>query len=159
MNTLSSVTPDQACAHPNWVMGRKISVDSATMMNKGLEVIEAHELFGTPYDRIEVVVHLEDWNNAKDADLSSLRLVMCGGSAVPRGLIDGFRAVHFLEGTDGEGAHGAVGHGIDGVEAAAGGETFARPADHGHLDLGITVHDHVIVGKEGHVSLKARGLV
>ncbi|MCK7502066.1 MAG: hypothetical protein MZW92_78155 [Comamonadaceae bacterium] len=42
------VTPDEACAHPNWVMGRKISVDSATMMNKGLEVIEAHWLFGAP---------------------------------------------------------------------------------------------------------------
>ncbi len=53
------VTPDQACAHPNWVMGRKISVDSATMMNKGLEVIEAHWLFGAPPDRIEVVVHPE----------------------------------------------------------------------------------------------------
>lgn len=53
------VTPEQACAHPNWVMGRKISVDSATMMNKGLEVIEAHWLFGAPSERIEVVVHPE----------------------------------------------------------------------------------------------------
>jgi 1-deoxy-D-xylulose-5-phosphate reductoisomerase len=51
------VTPDQACAHPNWVMGRKISVDSATMMNKGLEVIEAHWLFNAEWDRIEVIVH------------------------------------------------------------------------------------------------------
>src|ERR1019366_2595090 len=55
--TLASVTPDQACAHPNWVMGRKISVDSATMMNKGLEVIEAHWLFGLPVERITVVIH------------------------------------------------------------------------------------------------------
>lgn len=55
----AQITPDQACAHPNWVMGRKISVDSATMMNKGLEVIEAHWLFGAPADRIEVVVHPE----------------------------------------------------------------------------------------------------
>lgn len=54
---LEHVTPDQACAHPNWVMGRKISVDSATMMNKGLEVIEAHWLFGAPPALIEVVVH------------------------------------------------------------------------------------------------------
>jgi 1-deoxy-D-xylulose-5-phosphate reductoisomerase len=54
---LAEVTPEQACAHPNWVMGRKISVDSATMMNKGLEVIEAHWLFGLPADRIEVVIH------------------------------------------------------------------------------------------------------
>lgn len=54
---LATVTPEQACAHPNWSMGRKISVDSATLMNKGLEVIEAHHLFGVPMDRIEVVVH------------------------------------------------------------------------------------------------------
>jgi 1-deoxy-D-xylulose-5-phosphate reductoisomerase len=54
---LARVTPDEACAHPNWVMGRKISVDSATMMNKGLEVIEAHWLFRAPADRIEVVIH------------------------------------------------------------------------------------------------------
>jgi 1-deoxy-D-xylulose-5-phosphate reductoisomerase len=56
-DSLRDVTPDQACAHPNWVMGRKISVDSATLMNKGLEVIEAHHLFDVPADRIEVVVH------------------------------------------------------------------------------------------------------
>jgi len=55
--TLSAVTPDQACAHPNWVMGRKISVDSATMMNKALEVIEARYLFGFAPDQIEVVIH------------------------------------------------------------------------------------------------------
>jgi 1-deoxy-D-xylulose-5-phosphate reductoisomerase len=54
---LLHVTPDEACAHPNWVMGRKISVDSATMMNKGLEVIEAHWLFNAPRERIEVVIH------------------------------------------------------------------------------------------------------
>lgn len=54
---LASVTPEQACAHPNWVMGRKISVDSATMMNKGLEVIEAHFIFQAPADKIDVVVH------------------------------------------------------------------------------------------------------
>ena len=54
---LGGVTPQQACAHPNWVMGPKISVDSATMMNKGLEVIEAHWLFGAPLEAIEVVVH------------------------------------------------------------------------------------------------------
>jgi 1-deoxy-D-xylulose-5-phosphate reductoisomerase len=54
---LAQVTPDEACAHPNWVMGRKISVDSATMMNKGLEVIEARWLFDVPPERIEVVIH------------------------------------------------------------------------------------------------------
>lgn len=55
--SLENVTPDQACAHPKWVMGRKISVDSATLMNKGLEVIEAHHLFSLPASAIEVLVH------------------------------------------------------------------------------------------------------
>lgn len=54
---IATATPEQACAHPNWRMGQKISVDSATLMNKGLEVIEAHWLFGAAADRIEVVVH------------------------------------------------------------------------------------------------------
>ncbi|WP_300331472.1 1-deoxy-D-xylulose-5-phosphate reductoisomerase [Accumulibacter sp.] len=54
---LEGVTPEQACAHPTWNMGRKISVDSATMMNKGLEVIEAHWLFNVPAERIRVVIH------------------------------------------------------------------------------------------------------
>ncbi len=53
----ASITPDQACSHPNWVMGRKISVDSATMMNKGLELIEACALFSTSPDKINIVVH------------------------------------------------------------------------------------------------------
>jgi 1-deoxy-D-xylulose-5-phosphate reductoisomerase len=56
-DTLASVTPEQACAHPNWDMGQKISVDSATMMNKGLEVIEAHWLFEAPPEKIQVVIH------------------------------------------------------------------------------------------------------
>ncbi|MDH6165101.1 1-deoxy-D-xylulose-5-phosphate reductoisomerase [Variovorax boronicumulans] len=56
-DTLGAVTPEQACAHPNWVMGRKISVDSATMMNKALEVIEARHLFGVSPEQIEVVIH------------------------------------------------------------------------------------------------------
>jgi 1-deoxy-D-xylulose-5-phosphate reductoisomerase len=57
LSALQHVTPEQACAHPNWIMGRKISVDSATMINKGLEVIEAHWLFNAPADAIQVVVH------------------------------------------------------------------------------------------------------
>ena len=57
LDRLMAVTPDQACAHPNWTMGRKISVDSATMMNKGLEVIEARWLFDVEPSRIEVVIH------------------------------------------------------------------------------------------------------
>ncbi|KQR90420.1 1-deoxy-D-xylulose 5-phosphate reductoisomerase [Burkholderia sp. Leaf177] len=56
-SSLKHVTPDEACKHPNWAMGRKISVDSATMMNKGLEVIEAHWLFNVPGSRIEVLIH------------------------------------------------------------------------------------------------------
>src|SRR5665213_846646 len=54
---LTDVTPEEALAHPTWSMGPKITIDSATLANKGLEVIEAHFLFGLPYDRIEVVVH------------------------------------------------------------------------------------------------------
>jgi 1-deoxy-D-xylulose-5-phosphate reductoisomerase len=57
IGSLADVTPAQACAHPNWDMGRKISVDSATMMNKGLELIEACWLFGTTPDRIQIVIH------------------------------------------------------------------------------------------------------
>ncbi len=57
LSELANVTPEQAVAHPNWSMGKKISVDSATMMNKGLEVIEAHWLFGMPSQQIEVVLH------------------------------------------------------------------------------------------------------
>ncbi|SEN78458.1 1-deoxy-D-xylulose 5-phosphate reductoisomerase [Nitrosospira multiformis] len=57
LSALENVTPGQACAHPNWVMGQKISVDSATMMNKGLEVIEAHWLFEASPEQIEVVIH------------------------------------------------------------------------------------------------------
>ena len=57
IETLDSVTPDEACAHPNWLMGRKISVDSATMMNKGLELIEAMWLFRVPENKIQIVIH------------------------------------------------------------------------------------------------------
>lgn len=57
--TLAGVTPEEACKHPKWSMGRKISVDSATLMNKGLELIEAHWLFGLPPSRIDIVVHPE----------------------------------------------------------------------------------------------------
>ena len=57
LEQLEAITPEQACAHPNWVMGRKISVDSATMMNKGLEVIEAFWLFGLPLEKIKVLIH------------------------------------------------------------------------------------------------------
>ncbi|MFM7685543.1 MAG: hypothetical protein ACKPDI_06415 [Actinomycetota bacterium] len=57
LEDLADVGVEQALAHPTWKMGPKITIDSSTLMNKGLEVIEAHELFGTPYEQIEVVVH------------------------------------------------------------------------------------------------------
>ena len=57
VESMNDVTPAEAVAHPKWVMGRKISVDSATMMNKGLEVIEAHWLFGAPAEKIDVLIH------------------------------------------------------------------------------------------------------
>jgi len=57
LEAMAGVTPEQACAHPNWVMGRKISVDSATLMNKGLELIEACFLFGLPRERVDILVH------------------------------------------------------------------------------------------------------
>jgi 1-deoxy-D-xylulose-5-phosphate reductoisomerase len=57
IDTLIDVTPEEACAHPNWVMGRKISVDSSTMMNKGLELIEAMWLFQMPQEKIQIVIH------------------------------------------------------------------------------------------------------
>ena len=57
INEMESVTPTQALKHPNWTMGRKITIDSSTLMNKGFEVIESHHLFDTPYENIEVVVH------------------------------------------------------------------------------------------------------
>jgi len=56
---LAAVTPEQALAHPNWVMGPKVTIDSATLMNKGFEVIEAHWLFGLPYEQIHVLLHRE----------------------------------------------------------------------------------------------------
>jgi 1-deoxy-D-xylulose-5-phosphate reductoisomerase len=55
--SLEDVTPEEALRHPNWDMGRRITIDSATMFNKGLEIVEAHHLFGIPYDQIDVVVH------------------------------------------------------------------------------------------------------
>ncbi len=57
LNTFESITPTEACAHPTWVMGQKISIDSATMVNKALEVIEAHYLFHCPYEKIKTLIH------------------------------------------------------------------------------------------------------
>ena len=64
---LAGITPEDALAHPTWDMGGKITIDSATLMNKGLELIEAHHLFGVPYDRIDVVVHPQSIVHARGA--------------------------------------------------------------------------------------------
>ena len=101
---LASVTVAEALAHPTWSMGPKITVDSSTLMNKGLEVIEAHELFGTDYDRIDVVVHPQSivhsmvtfTDGATIAQLSNPDMRLCMGYAlawpdrldVPYGAID-----------------------------------------------------------------------
>jgi len=97
---LASVTPKQACEHPVWSMGRKISVDSATLMNKGLEVIEAHWLFGAPPEKIQVVIHPQsvvhaiveyvDGNSVAHMGLPDMRLPIATAlshpSRVPNGL-------------------------------------------------------------------------
>ena len=100
---LAEVTIDDALAHPTWRMGPKITVDSSTLMNKGLEVIEAHELFGTPYDRIEVVVHpqsivhsmVETSDGATIAQLSlpDMRLPIGYALAYPERLGTAFGAI------------------------------------------------------------------
>jgi 1-deoxy-D-xylulose-5-phosphate reductoisomerase len=104
---LAAVTPDQACAHPNWVMGRKISVDSATMMNKGLEVIEAHWLFGAPAERIEVVIHpqsvihsmVEYVDGSVIAQLGNpdMRTPIAHALAYPERVESGARRLNFFE--------------------------------------------------------------
>ena len=82
---MARVTPQQACAHPNWSMGRKISVDSATMMNKGLELIEACALFGLSVDEIEVVIHPQSVVHSlvEYADGSTLAQLGCPDMRVP----------------------------------------------------------------------------
>ena len=104
--TLRDVTPDQACAHPNWVMGRKISVDSATMMNKALEVIEACYLFGLAPRRIEVVIHpqsiIHSMVQYHDASIVAqlgtpdMRVPIAYGLAWPERVTSGAAALDFL---------------------------------------------------------------
>jgi 1-deoxy-D-xylulose-5-phosphate reductoisomerase len=99
LESLDAVTPDEACAHPNWVMGRKISVDSATMMNKGLEVIEARWLFDVESSRIEVVIHpesvihsmVEYVDGSVIAQLASpdMRIPIAHALAYPRRMVSG----------------------------------------------------------------------
>jgi len=104
-NTLRDVTPEEACAHPNWVMGRKISVDSATMMNKALEVIEARFLFGLAPQRLEVVIHpqsvIHSMVQYRDASVVAqlgtpdMRVPIAYGLAWPDRVASGAQALDF----------------------------------------------------------------
>jgi 1-deoxy-D-xylulose-5-phosphate reductoisomerase len=104
---LAAVTVSDALRHPTWEMGAKITVDSSTLMNKGLEVIEAHELFGTPFDRIEVVVHpqsvihsmVEFVDGATIAQLSmpDMRLPIGLALGAPARLPEAFGAIDWAE--------------------------------------------------------------
>ncbi len=103
--TLRNVTPEEACAHPNWVMGRKISVDSATMMNKALEVIEARHLFGLPPERLEVVIHPQsvihsmvqyrDTSVVAQLGTPDMRVPIAYGLAWPERVVSGAQALDF----------------------------------------------------------------
>lgn len=102
---LAQVTPEQACAHPNWVMGRKISVDSATMMNKALEVVEAHYLFGMTPASIEVVLHPQsvihsmvqyrDQSVVAQLGTPDMRVPIAYGLAWPERIASGAAALDF----------------------------------------------------------------
>ena len=104
-HTLRNVTPEEACAHPNWVMGRKISVDSATMMNKALEVIEARFLFGLAPQRLEVVIHpqsvIHSMVQYRDASVVAqlgtpdMRVPIAYGLAWPDRVASGAQALDF----------------------------------------------------------------
>jgi len=103
--TLRDVTPDEACAHPNWVMGRKISVDSATMMNKALEVIEARYLFGLDPLQIEVVIHPQsvihsmvqyrDTSVVAQLGTPDMRVPIAYGLAWPGRIVSGAQSLDF----------------------------------------------------------------
>ena len=103
--SFKDITPDQAVAHPNWVMGRKISVDSATLMNKALEVIEAHYLFGMAPEKIEVVVHpqsivhsmVQYYDTSVVAQLGNadMRVPIAYGFAYPERIASGAQALNW----------------------------------------------------------------
>lgn len=103
--TLKDVTPEQACDHPNWVMGRKISVDSATMMNKALEVIEARYLFGLQPEQLEVVIHpqsvihsmvqYQDHSVVAQLGTPDMRVPIAYGLSWPERMVSGASALDF----------------------------------------------------------------
>jgi len=108
--TFAAITPEQACAHPNWVMGRKISVDSATMMNKALEVIEARYLFGVQPAQIEVVIHPQsvihsmvqyrDHSVVAQLGTPDMKVPIAYGLSWPDRIASGARALDFSAMTD-----------------------------------------------------------
>ena len=105
VTTLKDVLPEEACAHPNWAMGRKISVDSATMMNKALEVIEAHYLFGMSPEHLEVVIHPEsiihsmvqykDHSIVAQMGTPDMRVPIAYGMSWPHRMESGAQALNF----------------------------------------------------------------
>jgi len=104
---LTSMTPEQACAHPNWSMGQKISVDSATMMNKGLEYIEAHWLFSASPQQIEIIVHpqsvihsmvhYKDGSVLAQLGLPDMRTPIAHGMAYPQRIASNVKGVDFTD--------------------------------------------------------------
>jgi 1-deoxy-D-xylulose-5-phosphate reductoisomerase len=104
---LAAVTPEQAVAHPKWSMGPKISVDSATLMNKGLEVIEAHHLFGVPREHIDVLVHPQslvhslvefvDGSTLAQLGLPDMRTALAVGFAWPQRITSGVSGLNLLQ--------------------------------------------------------------
>ena len=127
--TLKDVTPEQACAHPNWSMGRKISVDSATMMNKALEVIEARYLFGLPPERLEVVIHPQsiihsmvqyrDTSVVAQLGTPDMRVPIAYGLSWPERMTSGAQALDF--------------HALSAM-------TFEALDDHGHPERFAGIH-------------------
>jgi len=126
---LKDVTPEQACAHPNWVMGRKISVDSATMMNKALEVIEARYLFGLSPERLEVVIHPQsiihsmvmyrDMSVVAQLGTPDMRVPIAYGLSWPERMESGAKALDF--------------HALSAM-------TFEALDDHGHSERFAGIH-------------------
>ena len=129
LDTLRDVTPQEACAHPNWVMGRKISVDSATMMNKALEVIEARYLFGLPPERLEVVIHPQsiihsmvqyrDMSVVAQLGTPDMRVPIAYGLSWPERMESGAQALDF--------------HALSAM-------TFEALDDHGHPERFAGIH-------------------
>jgi 1-deoxy-D-xylulose-5-phosphate reductoisomerase len=142
--TLKDVTPEQACAHPNWVMGRKISVDSATMMNKALEVIEARYLFGLPPERLEVVIHPQsiihsmvqyrDTSVVAQLGTPDMRVPIAYGLSWPERIESGAQALDF--------------HALSAM-------TFEALSDHGHPErfAGIHLAWHALRGPRGSTAM------